>query len=118
MTMVFQWSLARVAREVLMRRLLPPRLARNTPNTGRSEGSAPAKLVTTIQGKVRMTIMKIAVMLSAISAGFALLAANASAQSASGQTSKGLTLRGRVESVRVKQIDESSALIEIKLKME
>lgn len=62
--------------------------------------------------------MKIAVMLSAISAGFALLAANASAQSASGQTSKGLTLRGRVESVGVKQIDQSSALIDIKLKME
>jgi hypothetical protein len=62
--------------------------------------------------------MKVVVMLSAISAGFALLAANASAPSASGQSSKALTLRGRVESVRVKEIDRSSALIEIKLKME
>lgn len=62
--------------------------------------------------------MKLVVMLSAISAGFALLAANASAQSASGQTSKVLTLRGRVESVRVKEIDRSSALIDIKLQME
>lgn len=57
-------------------------------------------------------------MLSAISAGFALLAANTLAQSASAQSTKALTLRGRVESVRLKEIDKSSALIEINLKME
>ena len=62
--------------------------------------------------------MKLVVMLSAISAGFALLTSNVAAQSTSGQDSKVLTLRGRVESVQVKELDRSSALIEIKLKME
>ena len=63
-------------------------------------------------------MIKAVVVLSAISAGFVLLAANASARSGSSQTPKELTLRGRVESVRVKEIDQSSALIDIKLKME
>jgi len=62
--------------------------------------------------------VKVLLMLSAISAGFALLAGSTLAQSASGQSTLALTLRGTVESVRVKEIDKSSALIEIKLKME
>lgn len=62
--------------------------------------------------------MKLVVMLSAISAGFALLMNNVAAQGMTGQGSKMLTLRGRVESVQVKEMDHSSALIEIKLKME
>ena len=57
-------------------------------------------------------------MLTAITAAFALLAANVSAQDTSGPASKVLTLRGRVESVQIKEIDRSSGLIEIKLKME
>lgn len=62
--------------------------------------------------------MKVLLMLSAISAGFALLTSNTSAQGESEQRSKLLTLRGRVESVQVREIDQSSALIDIKLKME
>jgi hypothetical protein len=62
--------------------------------------------------------MKILQMLSAISVAFVLLAPNVVAQSRSGQASKPLALRGRVESVQVTEIDRSSALIEIKLKME
>jgi hypothetical protein len=63
-------------------------------------------------------MIRVVVLLSAMSAGLALVAANPFAQSASGRTSKGLTLRGTVQSVQVKDIDRSSALIEIKLKME
>ena len=63
-------------------------------------------------------MVKLVIILGAISAGFALLGANTLAQSLSGQRSKPLTLRGRVESVEVKELDRSSALIEIKLKME
>jgi hypothetical protein len=62
--------------------------------------------------------MKILQMLSAISVAFVLLAPNLMAQSRSGQEPKPLALRGRVESVQVTEIDRSSALIEIKLKME
>lgn len=62
--------------------------------------------------------MKVLLLLSAISVGFVLLTANVVAQSGSGQRSKTLTLRGRVESVQVKEIDHSSALIGINLKME
>ena len=62
--------------------------------------------------------MKIVAMLSAISIAFALPAASVSSQNTSGQMSKELALRGRAESVRVKEIDQSSALIDIKLKME
>jgi hypothetical protein len=57
-------------------------------------------------------------MLGAISAGFLLLTTSVIAQSGSNQGSKLLTLRGRVESVEVKEIDQSSVLIEIKLRME
>jgi hypothetical protein len=56
--------------------------------------------------------------LCAISAGLALLTANVETQSRSGQGSKMLSLRGRVESVEIKEIDRSSALIDIKVKME
>jgi hypothetical protein len=63
-------------------------------------------------------IMKLVVMVSAIISGFALPVTNVAAQDMKGQGSKILTLRGRVESVQVKEIDRSSALIEIKLKME
>jgi hypothetical protein len=62
--------------------------------------------------------MKILQMLSAISVAFVLLAPNLMAQSRSGQEPKPIALRGRVESVQVTEIDRSSALIEIKLKME
>lgn len=62
--------------------------------------------------------MKILRMLSTISVGFLLVAGNAAAQSRSGQGPKPLALRGRVEAVQVTEIDRSSALIEIKLKME
>lgn len=58
------------------------------------------------------------VMLCAISACLAVLVANVEAQSASGQRSKVLSLRGRVESVEIKEIDRSSALINIRLKMD
>jgi hypothetical protein len=64
------------------------------------------------------TTMKILILLSAISMGFALLTVDVAAQSTSGQGSKVLRLRGRVESVQVKEIDRSSALIDIKLKLE
>lgn len=56
--------------------------------------------------------------LCAISAALALLTANVEAQNASGQGSKMLSLRGRVESVEIKEIDRSSALIDIRVKME
>lgn len=62
--------------------------------------------------------MKVLLLLSAIGAVFVLLTADVVAQSGSGQRSKTLTLRGTVESVQVKEIDHSSALIEIKVKME
>jgi hypothetical protein len=62
--------------------------------------------------------MKVLIMLSAISAGFALLTVSAVAQGTPSQSSKALTLRGKIESVQVKEIDQSSALVEIKLKME
>ena len=62
--------------------------------------------------------MKVVMMLSAISIGFALLAASAASQNASSERAKGLALRGRAESVQVKEIDRSSALIVIRLKME
>lgn len=62
--------------------------------------------------------MRVLFMLSAIGAGLALLTANVVAQGTSGQRPKGLTLRGKVESVQVKDIDQSSALIDIKLTME
>src|SRR5262245_50812519 len=100
-----------------MRPLLLPKLLPSTRIMERSGGLAQAKQVTIIQDKGRLTMLKV-VLLSVISTGFALLAVVASAQSASGQASKGLTLRGRVESVSVKEIDQSSALIDIKLKME
>ena len=63
-------------------------------------------------------MVKVAILLGAISAAFALLGANPLARSMSGQRSNPLTLRGRVESVWVKEIDRSSSLIEIKLQME
>jgi len=62
--------------------------------------------------------MKVLTTLSAISTGFALLMVNVAAQNTSGPASKVLTLRGRVESVQVKEIDRTSALIDIKLKLE
>ena len=62
--------------------------------------------------------MKVLLLLGAIGAGVALLAVNAVPPGGSAQGSKLLTLRGKVESVQVKQIDQSSALIEIKLRME
>jgi hypothetical protein len=62
--------------------------------------------------------MKIVMMLCAISVGFAVLTGMAKAQSPSEQKSKALSLRGRVESVEIKEIDRSSALINIRLKME
>lgn len=52
-----------------------------------------------------------------ISFGLLLLAVNLEAQSASTKRSKVLSLRGTVQSVDIKEIDRSSALIEIKLKM-
>ncbi len=62
--------------------------------------------------------MTVLIMLSAISTGLALLTGGVVAQGTSGQSSKGLTLRGKIESVQVKEINHSSALIDIKLKME
>ena len=62
--------------------------------------------------------MKVVMMLCAITLGSVLLTANVLAQGGPGQGSKGLSLRGRVEAVKIQEIDPSSALIEIKLKME
>ena len=63
--------------------------------------------------------MKFQLMLNVIIAGVVLLTANVvAAQSGPKQGSKILTLRGRVESVGVKEISRSAALIEIQLKME
>jgi hypothetical protein len=57
-------------------------------------------------------------MLSAISAGVVLLTANVKAHGGAGEGSKGLSLRARVESVKIQDLDQSSALIDIKLRME
>src|ERR1041384_8435719 len=57
-------------------------------------------------------------MLSVISAGLALLMSSVAARGMSIQDSKLLKLRGSIESVQLKEIDRSSALIDIKLKME
>jgi hypothetical protein len=57
-------------------------------------------------------------MLGGISAAFVLLTASVVAKGMPDQNTEALTLRGNVESVQVKEIDHSSALIDIKLKME
>lgn len=53
-----------------------------------------------------------------ISFGLMVLTANLEAQNASTGRSKVLSLRGTVQTVEIKEIDRSSALIEMKLKME
>jgi hypothetical protein len=62
--------------------------------------------------------MRLLIMLCGISAWFMLFTASVLAQELPDQSSKGLTLRGNIESMQVKEIDHSSALIDIKLKME
>ena len=58
------------------------------------------------------------VLLFLIIFGLVLLTTNVEAQNAPTKRAKVLSLRGTVQSVEIKEIDRSSALIEIKLKME
>lgn len=57
-------------------------------------------------------------MLGTIGVGLALFTATVVAQRGSGPDPKALTLRGKVDSIQLKPVDPSSAMIEIKLSME
>lgn len=62
--------------------------------------------------------MKFLMRLSSLNACVLLLMGSVMGQEEPALTSKAVSLRGRVVSVNIKQIDRSSALIDIKLKME